>query len=98
MIKRIILSCLFIFLQTNIYKIESFTLNASPVSLKEPGIGLMLVFSALQFLVGNLLIIFIESKMWTKFKLKKCSSKQIELIETNNVFIEASFNYFSIFF
>ena len=65
-------------------KKESYVTNASPFSLQEPGIGLMLVFSALQFVVGNLLIILIESKVWTKFDMKKCFRKSAQ-IDTSNV-------------
>jgi hypothetical protein len=40
--------------------------NESPLSVNEPGIGLMLIFSVIQFIIGNIIILLLETQPWTK--------------------------------
>ncbi len=45
------------------------------MSINEPGIGLLIVFSVIQFIVGNIILVLIESGVWRKIDLKKIFMK-----------------------
>ena len=45
----------------------------SPLSMKEPGIGYLIFFCVIQFLVGNIILFLIESNI---FSYCKCNKKK----------------------
>jgi len=68
-----------------------FQTGVDPVAIQEPGIGLWLVFSLIQFIFYNILIIFMESNPFTNlnlfaiFKKKSVENKD----ELENVFFSS---------
>lgn len=49
----------------------NFQYNQSPLAVAEPGIGLWLIYSVLQFLLFNFLIYLLEARPWSNIDLRK---------------------------
>lgn len=61
----------------------NFVYGQSPVAVTEPGIGLWLIFSVLQFLFFNLLILFMETKPFADFDFKSIFVKKKSKIDND---------------
>lgn len=49
------------------------------MSINEPGLGLLILFSVIQFIVGNIILFVIESGVLRKIDLKKIFMKKNEV-------------------
>ena len=50
----------------------------SPISVAEPGMGLMIIFSILQAVFGILVLLIIESRLYSRLKSKiSCKNKKV---------------------
>lgn len=49
------------------------------MSINEPGLGLLILFSVIQFIVGNIILFVIESGVLRKIDLKKIFRKKNEV-------------------
>nr|QUF59430.1 ATP-binding cassette transporter Abca3-like2 [Brachionus angularis] len=81
-------------IRTNSYCIDSvnsvlgdnFTYNEPWYSFNEPGIGMELLFCGIQFLVGNLILIILEMKLFSKLNFSCCKKLSSIFVESNSKF------------
>ena len=58
------------------------------MSINEPGLGLLILFSVIQFIVGNIILFVIESGVLRKIDLKKILKKiEVQSDATPNVIL-----------
>ncbi len=57
---------------------ENFVFNENPAAIREPGIGLLIIFCFIQFAIANLILFLMEFKPFSKLNAK-CCKKFVEL-------------------
>ena len=71
----------------------NFKLSTNPAQVTEPGIGLWLIFSLLQFIFYNILIYLKEAKPFENIDFKSLCGKKPKVADEDD-FTNVSFSYF----
>ena len=64
----------------------------NPISIAEPGMGLMIIFSILQAIFGFIILLLIESRIFAKLKSMICVCKST-IGDTEPVYLNEVWNF-----